>query len=145
MRSISEPLSHPVVDESRLDGDVFHSLAAILSHERAQGLYRTRRKLGSAQGAHVRWRGRDYLNFSSNDYLNLAADARLARAAARAARRYGAGAGASPLVSGYLPPLRALECALARREGAEAALVCGGGLAAHLPMVSPMASTHDDT
>src|SRR5436190_7449676 len=143
MRSISEPLSHLVVDESRLDGDVFHSLAAILSHERAQGLYRTRRKLGSAQGAHVRWRGRDYLNFSSNDYLNLAADARLARAAARAARRYGAGAGASPLISGCLPPLRRLERSLAVWENSPAALVFPSGFTTNLGLVTALAGAED--
>src|SRR5437773_8268156 len=79
---------------------------ADISEAQARGLYRTRRKLASAQGAHVFWRGREYLNFSSNDYLNLAADSRLARSAARAARCYGTGAGASALISGYLPPVR---------------------------------------
>ena len=73
--------------------------------------------LQSAQGARIRLRGRELLNFASNDYLNLAADPRLAQAAARAARRYGCGAGASPLVAGYLPPHRSLERALARWEG----------------------------
>jgi 7-keto-8-aminopelargonate synthetase-like enzyme len=65
---------------------------------RRRGLHRTRRRLESAQGVRVVWKGREYVNFSSNDYLNLAADPRLSRAAARAARRYGCGAGASPLV-----------------------------------------------
>jgi 8-amino-7-oxononanoate synthase len=82
--------------------------------------------------------GRTLVNFSSNDYLGLAADPRLARAAARAARRYGCGAGASPLVSGHLPPLRALERDLARWEGAEAALVFSSGFAANLAVVGSL-------
>src|SRR5438552_9250277 len=109
-----------------------HWMEEDLAEQRAAGLYRVRRRLQSAQGVHVRLGGREYLNFSSNDYLNLAADPRLARAAARAARRYGCGSGGSPLVSGYLPPLRALERDLARWEGTEAALVFNSGFSANL-------------
>src|SRR5947209_20435970 len=107
-----------------------------LDERRRRGLYRVRRRLASGQGPRVRYRGREFVNFSSNDYLGLAGDPRLARAAARAARRYGCGAGASPLVSGHLPPLRALERALARWEGSEAALVFASGFAANLALVS---------
>ncbi len=110
---------------------------------RGEGRYRVRRTLLTGQGPHVRYRGRDFVNFSSNDYLGLAGDPRLARAAARAARRYGCGAGASPLVSGYLPPLRALERDLARWEGAEAALVFSSGYAANLAAVSTLAERVD--
>jgi 8-amino-7-oxononanoate synthase len=114
-----------------------------LADLRRRGLHRARRRPESAQGARLRLRGRTLLNFSSNDYLNLAADPRLARAAARAARRYGCGAGASPLVSGHLPPLRALERALARWEGTEAALVFGSGFAANLAVVGSLAGRGD--
>jgi 8-amino-7-oxononanoate synthase len=107
------------------------------------GLYRVRRRLQSAQGARVCMRGRELVNFSSNDYLNLAGDPRLARAAAWAARRYGCGAGASALVSGLLPPLRSLESALADWEGAEAALVFSSGFAANLGVLSALAGQDD--
>jgi 8-amino-7-oxononanoate synthase len=114
-----------------------------LNERRRRGLYRVRRRLQSAQGPHVRWQGRDFINFSSNDYLNYAADPRLAAAAARAAWRYGCGAGASALVSGRLPPLRALERDLARWEGTEAALVFSSGYAANLAVVSALAQSND--
>jgi 8-amino-7-oxononanoate synthase len=107
-------------------------------HER--GLYRERRRPQSAQGVRVRLRGRELLNFSSNDYLNLAADPGLAQAAARAAQRHGCGTGSSPLVSGHLAPHRALERDLARWEGTEAALVFSSGFAANLALVSSLAS-----
>jgi 8-amino-7-oxononanoate synthase len=110
-----------------------------LAERRRRGLYRKRRRPQSAQGADLRLGGRVLCNFSSNDYLNLAADPRLARAAARAARRYGCGTGASPLVSGHLPPLRALERDLAKWEGTEAALVFPSGFAANLAVVSTLA------
>lgn len=110
-----------------------------LSELRARGLYRSRRRLESAQGPRVRYRGREFVSFSSNDYLNLAADGRLSAAAGRAARRWGTGAGASPLVVGHLPPLRRLERDLAHWQGSAAALVTSSGYAANLAVVGTLA------
>ena len=110
-----------------------------LADVRHQGLYRVRRRIESSQGPRIQYRGRSFLNFSSNDYLNLASDPRLAKAAAQAARRYGTGAGASPLVSGHSPPHRALEGSLARWEETEAALVFSSGFTANLAVVSTLA------
>jgi 8-amino-7-oxononanoate synthase len=114
-----------------------------LTVRRRQGLYRVRRRLQSGQGVRVQLGGREFLNFSSNDYLNLSADPRLARAAGRAAHRFGSGTGASPLVSGYLPPLRLLERDLARWEGSESALVFSSGFAANLAVLSALAGPED--
>jgi 8-amino-7-oxononanoate synthase len=114
-----------------------------LAERHDRDLYRVRRRLQSAQGVRVRVRGRELLNFASNDYLGLAADPRLGRAAARAARRWGVGAGASPLVSGWLPPLRALEKALARWEGTEAALAFASGFTANLGVIAALAGRAD--
>ncbi len=114
-----------------------------LNDRRRRDLYRVRRRLQSPQGPRVRLHGREFVNFSSNDYLNLASDPRLAAAAARAARRFGCGAGASALVSGGLPPLRALEHALARWEGTETALVFSSGYVANLALVSTLAGRDD--
>lgn len=114
-----------------------------LEERRRRGLYRMRRRLRSGPGARVWLHGRELINFSSNDYLALAGDVRLARAAAVAARRYGCGAGASPLVSGYNPALRALERALAEWEGTEAALVFSSGYAANLALVSTLVGRGD--
>ncbi len=120
-----------------------HWLEQDLEERIRLGLHRVRRKLQSAQGPRVLFRGREFLNFSSNDYLNLAGDHRLARAAAHAARRYGCGAGASALVSGHLPPLRALERDLANWEGTEAALVLSSGFAANLAVITAIAGRED--
>jgi 8-amino-7-oxononanoate synthase len=114
-----------------------------LDDRRRRGLYRARRRVQSAQGVRIRVGDRELVNFSSNDYLALAADPRLARAAAVAARRYGCGAGASPLVSGHLRPLRDLERDLAAWEGTEAALVFASGYAANLAAVTTLAGRAD--
>jgi 8-amino-7-oxononanoate synthase len=118
-------------------------MAEELTQLQSHDLYRQRRRLQSAQGRHIRLGGRELLNFTSNNYLDLAADRRLARAASRAARRYGCGAGASPLVSGYLPPLRALERALAAWEGTESALTFASGFAANLAVLTSLVGPED--
>jgi 7-keto-8-aminopelargonate synthetase-like enzyme len=87
--------------------------------------------------------GRVYLNFASDDYLDLATDPRLARAAARASLRYGCGAGASPAFTGSLPPHRSLERALARREGAEACLVFENSFIANLVLIGTLVGPKD--
>lgn len=67
----------------------------------AQGLRRLRRTAGSACAPRVDIDDRELLSFNSNDYLGLAADARVAEALHEGVRRYGAGSGASHLVSGH--------------------------------------------
>jgi 8-amino-7-oxononanoate synthase len=70
--------------------------------------------------------GKRLLNFSSNDYLGLARDPRLALAAARGAG-LGVGATASRLVCGTFPVHQRLEAALRTLKGTAAALVTGSG------------------
>ncbi len=104
-----------------------------------QGLRRRRRLLDSAQGAHVRVDGREYLSFCSNDYLGLAADDRIAAAAAESISRYGVGAGASHLVSGHHRAHDTLERALASFVGTPRALLFSSGYLANLATLSVLA------
>jgi 7-keto-8-aminopelargonate synthetase-like enzyme len=81
---------------------------------RAQALHRKLREIGSAQGPAVRIVGQQLTNFSSNDYLGLANDARLRKAAIAGIEGFGVGAGASRLISGTQSPHVRLEAALAQ-------------------------------
>ena len=94
------------------------------------GLLRTLRPLDSPAGPRVAREGRELWNFASNDYLGLASHPALAEAFIEGVREYGAGATASRLVSGTLPPHRQLEEALAAAKGTEAALAFSSGFAA---------------
>lgn len=85
----------------------------------------------------------ELVNFSSNDYLGLASDLRIAEAAARAAGRYGWGAGGSRLVTGTSVVHHELEGAVAKFRGTDAALVFGSGYHANLGLVSAMAGAGD--
>jgi 8-amino-7-oxononanoate synthase len=87
--------------------------------------------------------GRWLVNFGSNDYLGLAVDPRLADAARAAAARYGWGAGASPLVSGWTEAHQELVDALTAFERAEAALLFPTGFAANLGTLAALAGPGD--
>jgi len=79
-----------------LDDEVRAELAELEATHRL----RVPRVLDGAQGARARFDARDVVNFSSNDYLGLAGDPRLARAAAAALDEAGTGVGSSRLVAG---------------------------------------------
>lgn len=84
----------------------------------------------------------DLIDLAGNDYLGLSRDARVMDAAARAALQYGAGAGASRLVTGTLAVHADLEEALASYTGHAAALVHSTGYHANLSAVTAL-SDHE--
>ena len=114
-----------------------------LDQLRGAGLYRELRNIGSPQGARITVDGRPMLNFSSNDYLGLANEPALAEAAAKAARDFGAGSGASRLICGSLTPHRELEETLAAFKGTEAALSFSSGYATALGTITALLDKDD--
>jgi 8-amino-7-oxononanoate synthase len=79
--------------------------------------------------------GRRLLSFSCNDYLNLTQHPAIKQAAIAAIERYGAGSGASRLVTGNHPLFAELETRLARIKQTEAACVFGSGYLANAGIV----------
>ena len=118
-------------------------LGAELDKSRAEGLYRSLRTITSAQGPRIVLDGRELLNFSSNDYLGLANDPTLKRAAVAAIEKYGVGAGASRLVCGNLQPYEDLERKLAAFKAREAAIVFGSGYAANVGTITALVGEGD--
>ncbi len=82
--------------------------------------------------------GEATLDLASNDYLGLSGDARLAEAAAEAARVWGTGATGSRLVTGTTALHAELEAELAEFTGAAAALVFSSGYLANLAVVTAL-------
>jgi 7-keto-8-aminopelargonate synthetase-like enzyme len=107
------------------------------------GLLRTLRPLDSPAGPRVTREGRELWNFASNDYLGLAAHPALAEAFIAGIRDFGAGAAASRLVSGSLPPHRQLEETLAAAKQSEAALLFSSGFATATGSLPALAGKHD--
>jgi 8-amino-7-oxononanoate synthase len=79
--------------------------------------------------------GRRLLSFSCNDYLNLTQHKAVKQAAAAALERYGAGSGASRLITGNHPLYAELETRLARIKQTEAAVVFGSGYLANAGII----------
>jgi 8-amino-7-oxononanoate synthase len=79
--------------------------------------------------------GQRLLSFACNDYLNLSQHPAIKAAAIAAVERYGAGAGASRLITGNHPLYAELEARLARMKQTEAALVFGSGYLANAGIV----------
>lgn len=94
-------------------------------------------------GPRVDFDGRELHNFASNDYLGLAAHPQVVEAAVRATRDYGAGSGASRLITGSQRPHALLEEKLAAFKGTEAALVFGSGYASSLGALQALATKGD--
>jgi glycine C-acetyltransferase/8-amino-7-oxononanoate synthase len=97
------------------------------------------RTIEGPQGPRVVIDGAEVLLLCSNNYLGLADHPRVRRAAADAAERYGAGAGASRLISGDMELHRTLEGHLARFKGSESALLFGSGYLANMGIVAALA------
>jgi 8-amino-7-oxononanoate synthase len=114
-------------------------VAEQLRELRERGLYRRLRLIDGPQGPSVTLDGRPVLLLCSNDYLGFADHPRVREAAAEAARRWGAGAGASRLISGNMEPHRQLESRLATFHGYEAALLFGSGYLANTGAVAALA------
>ncbi|MGO1343373.1 8-amino-7-oxononanoate synthase [Chromohalobacter japonicus] len=83
-----------------------------------------------------------FIDFAGNDYLGLADDPRLAEAQAEAARRLGAGAKASHLVSGHLEIHERLERRLAQLTGRPRALLFSTGYMANLGVLQALCDRH---
>jgi 8-amino-7-oxononanoate synthase len=118
-------------------------IADDLATLRAAGLERPHRVRSGRQGREVDLDGQTLLNFGSNDYLGLAGDVRLTKAASKAACAEGFGAGASPLVSGHSQAHELLERALANLPAVDGALTFPSGFAANTATIAALAGPDD--
>ncbi|HET8862877.1 MAG TPA: 8-amino-7-oxononanoate synthase [Solirubrobacterales bacterium] len=114
-------------------------VAERLRELRDSGLHRRLRLVEGEQGPRVLLDGKPVLLLCSNNYLGLADHPRVRQATSEAALRWGAGAGASRLISGNMAPHRRLEERLAAFKGYEAALLFGSGYLANLGTISALA------
>jgi 8-amino-7-oxononanoate synthase len=122
-----------------LDKVAAAELRALAEHN----LKRTILPTAPLSGVMVERAGKRLLNFSSNDYLGLSQDEAVKEAAIAAAARYGAGAGASRLVTGDHPLYEELEAAIAALKGTEDAVVFGSGYLANLGTLSALMGRGD--
>jgi 8-amino-7-oxononanoate synthase len=106
---------------------------------RRRHLYRALNETLREDGIWVERGGRQLLSFSCNDYLNLTQHPAIKQAAIAAIEEYGAGSGASRLVTGNHPLYAQLETRLAQFKRAEAACVFGSGYLANSGIIPVLA------
>ena len=109
-----------------------------LSNLKQQHLYRSRKVVDSAQDTKIIIDGKSLINFCSNDYLSLANHVQVKEAFKQGVDEYGAGSGASHLVSGHSRAHHELEDALAEYTGQERALLFSTGYSANLGIFSAL-------
>ena len=110
-----------------------------LEELRDRGLYRQLRLIEGPQGPTVTLDERPVLLLCSNNYLGLADRAEVREAAAEAALHWGAGAGASRLISGNMEPHRELEARLSAFKGYESSILFGSGYLANSGVIAALA------
>jgi 8-amino-7-oxononanoate synthase len=109
----------------------------------ALNLRRTLKPTGRVDGVHVERDGRRLISFSCNDYLGLSHHPKVKAAAAQALATWGAGSGASRLITGDNPLIEDLETRLARLKGTEAGCVFGSGYLANTGIVPTLTGVGD--
>jgi glycine C-acetyltransferase len=104
-------------------GEVRTRLQAELDEIRDAGLWKGERVIEGPQGAEVAVGGRTVLNFCANNYLGLANDPQLIRAAQDGLARWGFGLGSVRFICGTQTIHKQLEAAIARFLGTEDAIL----------------------
>jgi 8-amino-7-oxononanoate synthase len=117
--------------------------AAKLDALRDQALRRRLTETRRMERSRARRQDKHLISFCCNDYLGLSQHPSVKRAAMEALERYGAGAGASRLVTGNHPLYAELEQRLARLKGAGRACVFGSGYLANLGIPPSLVGADD--
>lgn len=105
--------------------------------------YRSVKDIAGLPGAVVELSGKPVVNFASNDYLGLAGDKRLIKAAIDATQAYGTGSTGSRLMSGHKELHRELELEIASLKQTEDALIFSSGYLANLGTVGALVNAKD--
>jgi len=114
-----------------------------LARLKRQGMLRSLRVVDGGQGPVVQVNGQDVLLLCSNNYLGIANHPALVEEMVAATRQYGAGSGASRLISGTMPAHVALEERIATFKGTEAALLFNSGYAANIGILQGLFGPDD--
>ncbi len=114
-----------------------------LSERRSAGAYRSRTISENGSGREISVNGRQYLNFSSNDYLGLSRDTAVIRAWQEGADRYGIGSAGSGHVTGFTSAHAQLEQELAEWLGYPRALMFISGYAANQAVIAVLMQKGD--
>ncbi|MBF0772433.1 glycine C-acetyltransferase [Mammaliicoccus sciuri] len=114
-----------------------------LNELKDNGLYNEIDVVEGANGAKITIGGKSYINLSSNNYLGLATDEDLKKAAKDAIDSHGVGAGAVRTINGTLDLHRELEETLAQFKGTESAIAYQSGFNCNMAAISAVMNKND--
>lgn len=113
-------------------------IGKFLDKREEDGLLRRLRPLSRRANGRAYFGGKEYIDFSSNDYLGLSDHPKLKDAAKAALEEFGAGSSGSRLLSGDLEITHRLEEETAKFKNKEKALVFNSGYQANLGIISAL-------
>ena len=114
-----------------------------LNDVKTRSLFRVMPSIAGPPGRKIFVDGREAINFSSNNYLGLAAHPEVIQGMVRYTQLYGAGSTASRLIAGNTEAHRELESAIAKWKGTEAAVLFGSGYQANVGILSSLVESSD--
>lgn len=114
-----------------------------LASLRDQGLYNEIDTVEGPNGPIIKINGKEQINLSSNNYLGLATDEHLKKAALDAVKEWGVGAGAVRTINGTLGLHVKLEEKLAEFKGTEAAISYQSGFNCNMAAISAVMDKND--
>ncbi len=121
----------------------FDEFKVDIESSKEKGLYVNIRNLFSAQGAWLNVDGKKVLNMCSNNYLGLADDSDLKKAAIQGIEKWGVGPGAVRTIAGTMEIHNILENKLAEFKGVEATIVLQSGFTANQAVIPVVAGKED--
>ena len=122
---------------------IFDFIKEELGGIREAGLFRTLRSIEEGKGARVKIRGKELINFCSNNYLGLAGHPEVVRKTKEILKKHGVGSGASRLVSGNFEIHDELEAKISKYEGTPASIVFPTGYMANLGTMQALVGAGD--
>ena len=121
----------------------FSFIAEQLAERKAQHLHRASIPITGKQSRYIVVNGKQYLNFSSNDYLGLASDPALVNAWKKGADLFGIGSGGSYLVTGYNQVHHDVTQQLQEWLGVESIALFNSGYSANQAIIKLLLSNND--
>lgn len=117
---------------------MYNDIRKKLDSIKNKNLYRSLIPYKNQNSLIISSKNKSYLNFGSNNYLNLAESAELKEASILATEKYGTGSSASRLITGTSELMFQLEEKLAEFKNKESALVFNSGYTANLAIIQTL-------
>ncbi|PTH00099.1 glycine C-acetyltransferase [Staphylococcus chromogenes] len=114
-----------------------------INYLKDNGLYNEIDSIEGANGPEIQIKGKKYINLSTNNYLGLATNDDLKKAAKSAIDSHGVGAGAVRTINGTLDLHDELEQTLAKFKGTEAAIAYQSGFNCNMAAISAVMNKND--